>query len=52
MWPQLIREKIYDPFIGDEMVAALSKRKVGKAAGSNGFLPDIGKWPFREVISL
>ena len=34
-------EEMYDPLTGDELLAALSRIKVEKAADSNGFLPDI-----------
>ena len=34
-------EEMYDPLNGDELLAALSRIKVEKAADSNGFLPDI-----------
>jgi len=37
----IIREEKCDPPTGDEGITALSRLKVGKAAGSNGLLPDI-----------
>ena len=37
------REEMCDPPTSDEVVATLSRIKVGKAAGSNGILPDIVK---------
>jgi len=42
--PMALSEEMYDPPTGDEAVAALSRLKVGKAAGSNGYLPDILSW--------
>ena len=41
--PMAMREEMCDPPTSDEVVAALSRFKVGKAAGSNGLLPDIMK---------
>ena len=38
-----MREEMCGPPTSDEVLAALSKIKVGKAAGNNGFLPDFVK---------
>ena len=39
----VVRREMCNPPTGDEVLAALSRIKVGKAAGSNGLLPDIVK---------
>ena len=41
--PMAVRDKMCNTPIGDEVLAALSRINVGKAAGSNGLLPDIVK---------
>ena len=41
--PMAMREGMCDLPTGDEVLAALSRIKIGKAAGSNGLLPNIVK---------
>ena len=42
--PMAVRDEMSNPPTGDEILAALLRIKVGKAAGSNGLLPDIVKY--------
>jgi len=39
--PMVTQEEMCGPLTSDEVLVALSKIKVGKAAGRNGILPDM-----------